>query len=282
MFDVYSSTHAVDVSGVKVVFADHGPEDGIPVVLIHGWPDTANLWRHQIPELIDAGYRVLAPDLRGFGRSDQPQEVSSYAVATMASDVAAVIDASGLESAHIVGHDWGAGISWYLAIAMRERIKTLTALSVGHPTAFATAGLRQLEKSWYMLLFQALDIAEEWLASNEWENFRSFVGHHSEVESWIENLERPGALTASLGLYRANTGPQRLIGEPRQLPTVTSPVMGIWSAGDMALTERQMTESANYVSGEFRYQRIENASHWIPLDEPDQLNALLLDWLGSH
>lgn len=261
---------------------DHGPKDGTPVLLIHGWPDNAQLWRNQIPALTEVGYRILAPDVRGYGRSDKPESVNQYQVGRVATDFIAILDHESLESAHVIGHDWGASLAWYLALSYPNRFRSLVALSVGHPLAFRRAGFGQLRRSWYMLLFQFEGIAERWLADDDWARFRAFSGGHPETETWIENLSGPGALSGSLGLYRANMGPENLVAPEPDLPLVTIPTMGIWSTRDFALTEHQMSGSAEFVEAEFRYERIEDASHWIPLDAPDDLNSLLIDWLGSH
>ena len=282
MFDVYSSMRSVQLGGVEVTYADHGHEADPAVLLIHGFPDSARLWRHQIPALVDSGYRVLAPDLRGFGRSGKPTDVDAYNMSVLGSDMQAVLAASGVEQAHVVGHDWGGAVAWYLAIASPNVVRSLTALSVGHPSAFRSAGFRQLEKSWYMLLFQFEDVAESWLSADDWRGLRTWTGSPSEIEHWIEDLSKPGALTAALGIYRANSGPERFTKPLRRLPAVSAPVMGVWSTGDMALLESQMTASEAHVAGEWRYERIEDASHWIPVDAPERLNELLLDWLAGH
>lgn len=282
MLDVYSKTQSLQRDGVRIVYADHGPEDGTPVLMIHGFPDSARLWRHQIGVLTDHGYRSVAPDLKGYGRSDKPEDVSVYAMSEMANDVIAVIDDAGIDRAHVVGHDWGGAIAWYLAIRHPDRVRSLVALSVGHPTAFRDAGLPQLEKSWYMLLFQFDGVAESWLSGNDWQTLRKWTRTALELDHWIEDLSRPGALTAALGIYRANMGPERLLQQPLRLPPVQVPVMGIWSTNDMALTETQMTGSEPYVEAEWRYEKIEDVSHWIPVEAPDRLNELLLDWFADH
>lgn len=247
--------------------------------MIHGFPDSARLWRHQIPRLSEAGYRVLAPDLRGFGWSDKPTHLAEYSIAKVAADMVAVLDDAGVDRAHVVGHDWGAAISWYLAIARSERVQSLTAFSVGHPTAFQSAGREQVEKSWYMLMFQFEGIAEQWLSANDWDGMRRWLGPHPEMKNWIEDLSRPGALASALAMYRANMGPERFLSPPLDLPPLEVPVMGVWSTEDVALLEAQMTESEEFVAGEWRYERIEGASHWIPLDQPDLVSDLLIDWL---
>src|SRR5690606_25842600 len=140
-----------------------------------------DLWRHQVPALTAAGYRVLTPDCRGMGRSGRPEATSAYKARACVGDMLAILDDAGTETAHVVAHDWGAAVGWGLAIGAPERVSTLTALSVGHPNSFSAAGLRQLQRSWYMLLFQFEDIAEEWLSADDWSAFRQFTGNHPET-----------------------------------------------------------------------------------------------------
>ncbi len=279
MTDLYAGAHSISNQGVDTVVTDHGPPDGEPVLLIHGFPDSAALWRHQIPVLADAGYRVLAPDIRGYGRSDKPIGTENYRMSNYASDVKQVLSALEIDQLNVVGHDWGAAVCWYLALTMPEMVKTLTAVSVGHPMAFKDAGMRQLARSWYMILFQFEGVAEEWLQRNDWEAFRQWSGNATDFDMWVDDLGKPGALTAALNMYRANMSPEIMTAPVRDLPQVTAPVMGVWSSGDLALVEAQMTESAKYVGGDFRYERIDGVSHWVPVDGAEALNRLLLDWL---
>lgn len=280
--DVYASARKVDVGGIELLVTDHGEADAPAVVMLHGWPDTAHLWRHQIPALTAAGYRVLAPDMRGFGGSDKPEAVEDYRVTTCVSDVVALLDEAGIERSHVVCHDWGAAVGWATALSRPERVLSLTALSVGHPNSFNQAGLRQLQMSWYMLLFQFEGIAETFLSADDWAMFRRFVGDHPETQRWVSTLSRPGALAASLKWYRANAHPRRLVSRSSPFPSCRVPALGVWSSGDFALSERQMTGCDAHMEAEWRYHRLEDASHWIPLDAPDELNSLLVDWLATH
>jgi pimeloyl-ACP methyl ester carboxylesterase len=252
--------------------------EGAPVVLLHGWPDTAALWRRQTAALSAAGLRALAPDLRGFGRSDKPERTADYAIHHHVSDVLAVLDDAGIERAHVVGHDWGAAIAWALAMAAPERVDHLVALSVGHPAAFRRAGLAQLRRSWYMGLFQLPGIAERALSAGDWNGLRR-TGH-PDVERVIAELSRPGAVTASLQIYRANAGPQQLVRGLPEMRPVTVPTMGVWSTRDAALTERQMVASGPCVRAPWRYERLEGPGHWMQLEAPDAVNRLLLDFLA--
>jgi pimeloyl-ACP methyl ester carboxylesterase len=268
----------VDVNGVGIEFEVTG--EGEPVVLLHGFPDTGRLWRNQVPALADAGFRVIVPDLRGYGASDKPAEVDAYAIPFLAGDVLGVLDHLGIERAHVVGHDWGAALAWAIGSLVPDRVDHLVALSVGHPAAFVAAGFEQREKSWYMLLFQFEGVAERWLSNDDWANLRAW-GAHPDIDGVIADLERNGSLTPGLAWYRANIPPESWVGPGIELPPVQAPTMGIWSSGDFALTEAQMTGSADHVTGPWRYERVEGPGHWMQLEQPDMVNKLLLDFFAS-
>ncbi|MEO6822536.1 MAG: alpha/beta hydrolase [Candidatus Nanopelagicales bacterium] len=253
--------------------------EGRPLILLHGFPDSGRLWRHQVPVLVDAGFQVIVPDLRGYGRSDKPGAVSSYAMHLLMADVVAVLADAGTEQAHVVGHDWGAALAWGLASLAPDRVDHLVVLSVGHPSTFRRT-LEQREKSWYMLLFQFPDVAEQWLSGNDWANFRSWA-HHPDAEAVIAELMDTESLTPALNWYRANMTPESWVAPPPAFPAVKAPTMGIWSSGDVVLTEAQMTDSAQNVAGPWRYERVEGPGHWMQLEAPEPLNQLLLDFLPS-
>jgi pimeloyl-ACP methyl ester carboxylesterase len=272
----------VDVNGIQLRVVEEGPADGPPVLLLHGFPDSADLWRHQIPVLANAGFRVIAPDQRGFGQSDKPEGVDNYALPTLLGDVVGVLANLGVERTHIVGHDWGALVAWIFAMSFPDRVDRLAALSVGAPGGRSIDDIEQQEKSWYMLFFQHEGLAEEALQRDDWRLFRAWLRNAADVDRYLADLSRPGALTAGLNWYRANARPEIMFGGGRTgLPEVQAPTLGIWSTGDAYLTERQMTASADEVKGPWRYERIEGPSHWIPLDAPDRVNELLLDHLNG-
>jgi len=254
--------------------------EGEPVILLHGFPDTARLWRHQNLALVEAGKRVLVPDMRGYGGSSKPPAVEDYNVLHLLSDVQAVLDAEGIERAHVVGHDWGAVVAWAFASVLPQRTRTLVAMSVGHPTTFRQSGIEQLQKSWYMLLFQFQDVAERWLSDNDWANFRTWA-RHPDADSVIEELEANGSLTPALNWYRANVPPDSYVAQPIPLPKVQAPTLGIWSTEDIALTEAQMTISASQVEGPWRYERLEGIGHWMQLEAPEEVSLLLCDFLAN-
>lgn len=265
----------VDSDGVGIEYEVTG--EGPPVVLLHGFPDSGRLWRHQVPALAEAGFQVIVPDLRGYGRSDKPEDIEAYSLMRLAGDVMAILADLQIPRANVVGHDWGAALAWALASLVPGQVDHLVTLSVGHPATFRRTP-RQREKSWYMLLFQFPGIAERWLTEDNWSNFRTWAGH-PDADQVISELEATGSLTPGLNWYRANVPPESWVGPPLQLPPVQAPTMGVWSTGDPALTEAQMTDSAENVAGPWRYERLDGPGHWMQLDAPDQVNALLTDFL---
>jgi pimeloyl-ACP methyl ester carboxylesterase len=153
-------------------------------------------------------------------------------------------------------------------------------LSVGHPATFRAHGFEQHEKSWYMLLFQFEGVAEQWLSGDGWANFRAWA-RHPDADAVIAELEADGSLTPALNYYRANLPPEVWLRAGRGLPAVQVPTMGLWSSGDIALTERQMVDSAHSVAAPWRYERLEGAGHWMQLEAPDEVNRLLVDFLPA-
>jgi len=270
---------SVQANGLNFSVIDEG--EGTAVLFLHGFPDRGSMWHNQIDAVVEAGYRAIAPDLRGFGDSDAPEGVDKYGLFDFMGDVVGILDALGIEKAHVVGHDWGAALAWITATFSTDRVLSLTVVSVGHPNAFATAGVEQRQKSWYMLAFQHVGIAEEMVMHDNFAFFEQW-GEGGSEKQWAEDLSRPGRMTSTLNIYRANVPPEALLATERlELPPTPVRTMGVWSDGDAALTEAQMKNSADHVTGSFRYERINGISHWIPTAAPDQLNALLLDFIAS-
>jgi len=183
-------------NGISLHVEDHG--SGRPVVLLHRWPDSSYPWRNQIPFLVANDFRAIAPDQRGFGRSDRREGVAAYSLENVVADVAGILDALGIETADIVGHDWGAAVAWLTATAHPNRIHRLVVLSVGHP--LAPRMLRQREMGWFQLLFQFEGIAEASLQHDNWALFRELLRGNGHIDRYIADLSRRDALKASLNL----------------------------------------------------------------------------------
>jgi len=265
-------------AGLELALVDEG--EGPAVLMLHGFPDTAQLWRHQVRALVSAGRRAIAPDMRGRGGSERPSSVEAYAIPHSVADMVAVLDALGLDRVDVVGHDFGAIVAWAMAAQHPERVSRLVAMSVGHPATFRERTVADREMAWYQLLFQFEGVAEELLQRDDWRLFREWLRDPGDVDEYIADLSRPGALTAGLNWYRANLAPQLELQPRPPLPPVAAPTMGLWSSGDNYLPEHRMVRSEEHVTGPWRYERVEDASHWLQLDAPDRVNELLLDFLG--
>jgi pimeloyl-ACP methyl ester carboxylesterase len=270
----------IKANGLRHHVIDEG--NGEPVLLLHGFPDSSLIWRHQIPALTRAGYRVIVPDLRGFGQTEAPAEVEDYRMEKILADVAAILDHLGLNATHLICHDWGAIVGWTFAALQPQRVNRFAALCVGHPNAFFAADIEQFERFWYILLFQFRGFAEEVLERDDWALFRAWLRNHPDGDQFIADLSRPGRLTAALDWYRANLSPKTLFGRPSPLPNVKAPTLGVWSTGDDYLVEAPLLNSGAYVDGSWRYERIEASSHFVQVDQPEQVNRLLLDHLAAR
>ena len=255
---------------------------------LHGFPESSYSWRYQMPLLAQLGYRVWAPDLRGYGASSRPKGVAAYALQNLEEDVAALIEASGASEVMLVGHDWGAVIAWYYAMFGRLRIAKLIIMNVPHP-ALMEKGLRtrrQLAKSWYIFFFQLPWIPEWGLARKGCEAigrvFRDMAVDKSRFPDEVLRVYReaaaaPGALTAMLNYYRA-----LIRGIPRTrrrgiLP-INIPTLVIWGEVDAALGKELTYGTEKYVSNlTLRY--LPNVSHWVQQEAPETVNAMIEAWL---
>src|SRR5438874_4987674 len=272
-------TGLIEANGLNFYVRDEG--SGTPVILLHGFPDTGDVWRKQVPALVQQGFRGIVPDMRGRGRSSKPEAVSDYRLSSIVRDVTGILDAVRIERAHVVGHDWGAGVAWLVAALAPERVDRLVAISVGAPGAAARPTLEAFQKGWYRLLFLFEGVAEELIQRDDWYLLRMFLGGALDPDAYAKKLSGPGAFSPALNWYRANLPVQALFGRTGgpQLPTVTTDTLRSWSTGDLYLTEDAMTRSEQRVQGHWRYERFDG-SHWVPLDAPDRLNRLLLEFLA--
>lgn len=268
--------HRIKAGDVEL--AVHVAGDGDPVLLIHGFPDDHEVWEYQVAALVAAGFRVIAPDTRGCGLSSIPSTVDGYRIDRLIADMVAVLDHFGIEKAALVAHDWGALIGWRLAIAHPDRIERYAALSVGHPAALGAGGLRQMLKSYYILLFQIRGLGEWLLRGRNWRIVRAMAKTPEEAERVVARLSRPGRLTAGIDYYRAN---MRMFRE-RDIPHCTGmPVLGIASDQDPYITDKPMRDTGRFVDGPFRFELIRGAGHWLQRDAPEAVNALLVEFLSA-
>ncbi len=273
--------HHIAANGLAHFVRDSGDEGGPAAILLHGFPDTSAVWDAVTPLLVAGGFRIIAPDMRGFGETDIPARLPGYDIRTGAAvDVVAILDHLKIERAHLVGHDFGAPVAWILAAARPERFISLSALSVGHMRAYLAAGAEQRRRSAYILVHQLRGICEWLYRRKDWTLLRRHWDSIRDIDETIAALSRPGRLTAGLNWYRANIDLKRMIFPPAEgalgEEVVRIPTLGVWPDREKYLVERQMTASAAYVDAPWTYEKLGNASHWLQVDAPDALAALLL------
>src|SRR5262245_25793794 len=198
--DLKEVSRNVEVAGEVFPVVDVG--EGPAVFMLHGFPDSRFLWRHQVPALVAGGFRVIAPDLRGFGDAPRPQELRSYRRPALVADALGLLDALGLERVNLVGHDWGASLSWRIAGSYPDRIDRLAVLSVGAPMTPGWESAEQKEKSKYFEFFCRPGVAEAAIVADDWKTLRDWCHGQGDHERYLRDLARPGALTAGLNWYR--------------------------------------------------------------------------------
>jgi len=255
-----------------------GPDDGEPVLLLHGWPQTSLSWGRVMPALASSGIRCAALDQRGYSPGARPSEVSAYALPHLVEDTVGAIEALGWESAHVVGHDWGAVVAWALAARRPELVRSLTALSVPHPRAFDQA-LRtdpvQWKKSAYLGLFRASPRrAAQLLLRDGAAPLRGvYAGavHKADVARYVEHFSQDDALEASLRWYGAMGA-----GKFGEVPAVTVPTTYVWGTEDVALGARAARGCARWCLGPFEFRVLNGRGHWLPDEDPDAVVDAIL------
>ncbi|MCZ6870311.1 MAG: alpha/beta hydrolase [Gammaproteobacteria bacterium] len=258
---------------------------------LHGFPEHAYSWRHQMPVLAKLGYRVWAPNLRGYGNSSRPPRMEDYAIEHLMEDVAELIDASGCRETVLIGHDWGAVIAWLFAARKLRPLERLIIMNVPHP-ALLEATIRknreQMARSWYVLFFQ-IPALPEWLMKlrgfdSIGEMFRRSSQRpeaftDEDVKVFAENVSHPGALTAMINYYRAavrggGARRQRALG----YPVIEVPTLMVWGEEDIALSKATTVGTEEYVS-DLTLRYIPGASHWVQQEVPETVNEMLTAYL---
>lgn len=280
--------HDADLGEVRLHYVEAG--EGPLVILLHGFPEFWYAWRHQIPALAAAGFRVVAPDMRGFHLSDKPKAVQAYRTDRLAADVAALIRHLGAEQAAVVGHDWGAAVAWIFAMHYPEMLTRLIIMNVPHPLKLTSLrGLqryRQFLRSSYMLFFQIPWLPERLAALGNYAMLRYVLRTdpvkpgaftEADIDRYIEAASRAGGLTGGINYYRAlrfQLG-SRLTELVRR---IEAPVLVIWGERDRYLGPELAAPDPAWVPN-LRVERLPNASHWVQADEPERVNELLLAFL---
>ena len=281
--------HEAIVNGVRLHYVQAG--QGPLVVLLHGFPEFWYSWRRQIPALAAAGYRVIAPDMRGYNLSEKPPTVADYRMEALTSDVAALIRHAGEENAVVVGHDWGGAVAWETAMRLPQVVRRLVVLNAPHPAAMLRElrTVEQLRRSWYMFFFQLPWLPEALAHLSGYSALEAVfrrdptrAGAYSDedIRLYRQAVARPGALTGAINYYRAlfRQAPAGALRGMRALPTITVPTLLIWGMRDRYLGPRLLNGLDQWVAN-LRVERLPDASHWVMADEPQRVNDLLLGFL---
>lgn len=273
-----------ELSNVRLHYVEDG--DGPLVVLLHGFPDFWYSWRHQTPALIAGGFRVVAPDMRGYNLSDKPAGIANYSLDRLAADIAELVAERGAATAAVVGHDWGGLVAWATAAWHPDLVDKLVVMNAPHPDDYFR-GLRnpkQIVKSWYTGFFQVPG-APAVLRSDNFAALRNALRGSStegafsdeDLARYVESWSQPRAIESQLAYYRAAA--RRLFGRKEPLPTVTVPTLVLWGERDGALEKLFATPPPSLVS-DLTVETFPDATHWVHLDDPKRVNDALLDFLA--
>jgi len=280
------SDRYVVVNGIRLHYVEAGT--GPAVVLLHGFPEFWYSWRHQIPALAEAGFRVIALDLRGYNESEKPLGRRPYGIETLTDDVLGIIRAECGGRCAVVGHDWGGAIAWHLAMHHPKAVEKLVVLNAPHPYCFfrELKTLAQLRKSWYMLFFQLPRLPELLLRAGDFawlshvlrtDPVRPDAFTEADIACYKQALAQPGAMTAAINYYRAlfRRNPFAL---RRQIRPIGAPTLLIWGERDRYLGLDLVKGLEPWVPN-IRVERITEASHWVQMDAPERVNHLIIDFL---
>ncbi len=283
-----TSDYAEVGGGIRLHYVTAGPPDGPLVVLLHGFPEFWYSWRHQLPVLAGAGFRVLAPDMRGYNLSDKPSGWRSYDTDLLADDIAGLIGALGEQQAYLAGHDWGAAVAYATAMRHPAVVRKLAILNVPHTArmleGFRTA--RQLRKSWYMFFFQIPRLPEHLLARDDYSFAKRSLRADSpdafsdeDLERYVQAWSQPGALTAMIDYYRAalRRSPRSTA---RQLVPIEAPTLVIWGQRDRHLGA-ELADPGPHWAPDRRIEWIPDATHWVQHDAAEQVSELLMEFFGD-
>lgn len=263
---------------------DSGPEDGTPVVLLHGFPQNSSSWGQVSALLNQAGHRTLAPDQRGYCPQATPSGRHNYRLGELTEDISELIRTADAGPVHLVGHDWGAAVAWAVAATHPEQLRSLTAVSVPHPVAFVSsmATSTQMFQSYYMLMFQLPWLPEQLMRKEDGFFFQMLKRSGQSPAAALRDirmLQRGDTATGALNYYRAL--PFALAKVPALQRPITVPTLQVWSDGDIAVGRRGHELSRRFVAGPWQLATLEGVSHWIPEEAPDRLAQLIDDHITA-
>jgi len=279
-----STTTTVALGDLRFTVDQAGPDDGPPVLMLHGFPQTRRAWRGQLEALGAAGYRGVAPDQRGYSTGARPPGIEPYATANLVADALGVMDVLGHDGFHLVGHDWGGQLSWLIAAQAPERLLSLAVLSRPHPAAFARAFEKdpeQSRRSGHHKAFQD-DGAGTALRADDFAGLRRMFAASGvpadTAKAYISTLAEPGAIEAAVAWYRAG-GAASL--RARDVPPVAVRTLYVWGDADATVGRVAAQVTADFVTGPYRFEVIPGAGHFLTDEVPDKINRLLLGHLAA-
>ena len=277
------------VNGIRLHTVVAGDEDGPLVVLLHGFPECWYTWRRLLEPLVEAGYRILAPDQRGYNLSEKPQSVRAYRQPILSRDIVELVATENRDVAHVVGHDWGGMVAWDLALRHPELVDRLAIVNAPHPTAFRRQLLSnpsQMRRSWYAYSFQLPWLPERICRYDGFRALEAALRGSSEpgtyadedIEHYRRAWSREGAITGMLNWYRASG---RYPADPPR-EAVDAPTLLAWGTEDTALVTELAIDSYDFCPRDrSRLELFEGTSHWVPHEEPERLTDLLLEHLSA-
>ncbi|HEY4595667.1 MAG TPA: alpha/beta hydrolase [Thermoanaerobaculia bacterium] len=285
--DLTPRHRTIATNGIRLHAVEAGPEGGPLVILLHGFPEFWYGWRHQIEPLAAAGFRVLAPDQRGYNLSDKPRKISAYNLDLLARDVVGLIEEAGAGKARVVGHDWGGAVAWWLGIKHPERLEKLVLLNIPHPLVMRRA-LRedpvQRKKSSYIFYFQLPWLPERAFRAHDFaRGVKSLRGSSrpgtfsdADLALYREAWSQPGAVRSMLHWYRAGL---RARPQPPASPRVRVPTLLLWGAKDRFLGS-ELAQPSIDLCDHGRLEFFAEASHWIQHEEAERVNRELVGFFG--
>jgi len=276
----------IETNGIRLHTVIAGPQSGVPVILLHGFPENWRCWINQLPALVAEGCRVIVPDQRGYNLSDKPKDVKAYRMQELVNDVIGLIDALGYEKVNLVGHDWGGIVAWTLANKYPERLHKLSILNAAHPAVMRKTLLRSLDqfrRSWYAMVFQLPWLPEAGMSRDNWRGAEIALRGSGKIHTFTnedickykESWSQPGAMKSMINWYRAS------VRYPGWIPKdmrIKIPTLMMWGMKDFALSNRVARSSMDYVD-EGNLILFPEATHWVQRDAAEEVNHYLIDFI---
>ncbi|MEW6405866.1 MAG: alpha/beta hydrolase [Chloroflexota bacterium] len=278
----------IETNHIRLHVVEAGPKSGPPILLLHGFPEFSYGWRKQIPALAEAGFRVIAPDQRGYNLSDKPKGIRAYRLQELTSDIIGLIDALDYERVNLVGHDWGAVVAWMIGISKPERLHRLGIMNVPHPAVmrrFLMRDVEQMRRSFYAAMFQLPGFPEAGMRAGDWRGAeRALRGSgkihtftKADIAEYKKAWSQPDAITSMINWYRA------AFWHPPHIPKdarIKIPTLMLWGMKDVALTHRMARPSMDYCDdGKLIF--FPDATHWVQHEEAHEVNRHLLEFIVS-